>query len=469
MTSRSLRRSLSSCSESQSEASSLLPQMTKSPSSMTLTVSRQNPPDTSNKGPSPDPKKSLVPVGIPTSTVSPASPSKRNKSSVRHAQPSPVSRSKLQELRTLSMPDLDKLCNGEDDSASPGAVLFKTQLEITPRRSKGSQATSPAGSPARGHADFNGSTFLSCPMNGGTRAYTKGNSPPASEPAIATGSREEGESVWATPSGKSWSVSLDRLLASVGNQQRLQGILSLVGSKSPILTLIQEAKAQSETKEDICFIVLNKKEGSGLGFSVAGGADVEPKSVMVHRVFSQGVASQEGTVSRGDFLLSVNGTSLAGLAHSEVTKVLHQAELHKHALMIIKKGNDQPGPSFKQEPPSANGKGPFPRRTLPLEPGAGRNGAAHDALCVEVLKTSAGLGLSLDGGKSSVSGEGPLVIKRVYKGGAAERAGTIEAGDEILAINGKPLVGLVHFDAWNIMKSVPEGPVQLVIRKHRDS
>lgn len=47
---------------------------------------------------------------------------------------------------------------------------------------------------------------------------------------------------------------------------------------------------------------------------------------------------------------------------------------------------------------------------------AGRNGAAHDALCVEVLKTSAGLGLSLDGGKSSVSGDGPLLIKRVYKG-----------------------------------------------------
>lgn len=41
-------------------------------------------------------------------------------------------------------------------------------------------------------------------------------------------------------------LSLDRLLASVGNQQRLQAILSLVGSKSPILTLIQEAKAQSE-------------------------------------------------------------------------------------------------------------------------------------------------------------------------------------------------------------------------------
>lgn len=51
---------------------------------------------------------------------------------------------------------------------------------------------------------------------------------------------------------------------------------------------------------------------------------------------------------------------------------------------------------------------------------AGRSVAAHDALCVEVLKTSAGLGLSLDGGKPSVSGDGPLFIKRVYKGNALE-------------------------------------------------
>lgn len=48
---------------------------------------------------------------------------------------------------------------------------------------------------------------------------------------------------------------------------------------------------------------------------------------------------------------------------------------------------------------------------------AGRGVAvAPDALCVEVLKTSAGLGLSLDGGKSSMAGDGPLFVKRVYKG-----------------------------------------------------
>lgn len=51
----------------------------------------------------------------------------------------------------------------------------------------------------------------------------------------------------------------------------------------------------------------------------------------------------------------------------------------------------------------------------------GRSMAAHEAVCVEVLKTSAGLGLSLDGGKSSMAGDGPLLVKRVYKGNVLEK------------------------------------------------
>ncbi|XP_070332638.1 PDZ domain-containing protein 2 isoform X4 [Odocoileus virginianus] len=449
---RSLRRSLSSCSESQGEAGTAIPPMTKSPSSMMLTVSRQTPADARNKGADSDTKRPPGPSGIPAPTATPASPTKRNKSSVRHTQASPLSRSKLQELRALSMPDLDKLCS-EDFSAGPSAVLFKTELEIVPRR--------PLGSPAGGLA---GSTALSCPEDGADRACPK-----ATDPRAPSSAHDVGETTQDLPSGRSWSVNLQQLLVSAGDQQRLQSVLSSVGSRSTVLTLIQEAKAQSENKEDICFIVLNKKEGSGLGFSVAGGTDVQPKSIVVHRVFSQGAASQEGTVSRGDFLLSLNGASLAGLAHGDVLKALHQAQLHRDVLVVIKKGSDQPRPSSRQEPPTANGKGLVSRKTSPLEPGTGRSTTAHEAVCVEVLKTSAGLGLSLDGGKSSMAGDGPLLVKRVYKGGAAEQAGTIEAGDEILAINGKSLVGLMHFDAWNIMKAVPEGPVQLVIRKHRNS
>lgn len=101
----------------------------------------------------------------------------------------------------------------------------------------------------------------------------------------------------------------------------------------------------------------------------------------VHRVFSQGAASQEGTMNRGDFLLSVNGASLAGLAHGDVLKVLHQAQLHKDVLVVIKKGNDQPRPSTRQEPPTTNGKGSTSRKATPLEPGTGKAPAHRPAGC----------------------------------------------------------------------------------------
>lgn len=190
---RSLRRSLSSCSESQGEASTLIPQMTKSPSSVMLTVPRHHPVEARNKGPDSDPKQSLGPSGIPTPVVTPASPIKKNKSSVRHTQPSPVSRSKLQELRALSMPDLDKLCS-EDFPAGPTAVLFKTELEIVPRRSPGS----PAGG-------LNGATALLCPVQGADRACPGGSRPKASEPG-APGSANASDTNRDLPSGKSWSV-----------------------------------------------------------------------------------------------------------------------------------------------------------------------------------------------------------------------------------------------------------------------
>ena len=186
---RSLRRSLSSCSESQGEAGTAIPPMTKSPSSMMLTMSRQTPADAHNKGADSDPKRPPGPSGIPAPTAIPASPAKRNKSSVRHTQASPLSRSKLQELRALSMPDLDKLCS-EDFSAGPSAVLFKTELEIVPRRS--------LGSPAGG---LTGSTALSCPENGADRAYPK-----ATDPRAPSSAHDVGETTQDLPSGRSWSV-----------------------------------------------------------------------------------------------------------------------------------------------------------------------------------------------------------------------------------------------------------------------
>ncbi|XP_050185125.1 PDZ domain-containing protein 2 isoform X2 [Myiozetetes cayanensis] len=366
-----------------------------------------------------------------------------------------LSRSRLRELRALSMPDLDKLC-GEGFSGPPQPACFKTELEITPRRALGTPGQNRAAPPAHcGPTETAGLGRGACsPRDSGS-----GTPGSASDDDVPHGSSLGREN--------SWSISLDQLLVSSLDQQKLQSVLSAVVPKCDVAAVLQEVKAQVKSKEDTYFVVLHKEEGAGLGFSVAGGIDLEQKSVTVHRVFSKGVASQEGTIHRGDLVLSVNGKSLASSVHGDVLNTLHHARLYKYAVVVIQKEKDKANNSSKLETSATGRKCVGSGKDVSMEIGTDPNLDMNDVICVELLKTSAGLGFSLDGGKASIAGDRPLLVKRIFKGGAAEQSGNIETGDEILAVSGKSLLGLMHYDAWNIIKSVPEGPVQLLIRKHR--
>lgn len=61
----------------------------------------------------------------------------------------------------------------------------------------------------------------------------------------------------------------------------------------------------------------------------------------VHRVFTKGAASLEGTIQRGDSILSINGSSLEGKTHGEAVSCLHQARLSSLASVIIRRDRGQ--------------------------------------------------------------------------------------------------------------------------------
>ncbi|XP_007250533.3 PDZ domain-containing protein 2 isoform X1 [Astyanax mexicanus] len=354
-----------------------------------------------------------------------------------------VSRIRLRELRALSMPELDKLCT-EDFSRNPGNVTFKTELEIHPIR------------PTEPPSDHQQCTVV-------TRVSMID---PETTGTVSNGGHTQEQ----TTSLSSWSVSLKDVSSSPLEQTKVQNVLKSVSAKVDMMTLMEELNSVSEVKEDVHFVVLSKEEGSGLGFSIAGGVDLVQKSITVHRVFTHGAAGMEGTIRRGDAVLSINGSNLSGTTHGEALSCLHQTRLQKQALVVIQRGKDS-------EPSS-------PRRDVSLQPGtcpspayqehSRENGTIMEvgpdgALSVELQKTAAGLGFSLEGGKASAQGDRPLYIKRIFRGGAAEVSRVIDVGDEVLAINGRSLQGLMHYDAWNVIKAISEGPVQLVIRKPRTS
>nr|XP_060617337.1 PDZ domain-containing protein 2 isoform X1 [Anolis sagrei ordinatus]XP_060617338.1 PDZ domain-containing protein 2 isoform X1 [Anolis sagrei ordinatus] len=454
-----LRRSLSSYCESEAPGT---PQMTKSSTTAALMHLQQTSPECSKDDIQLEKNARRDTLGSPENLPLSSTNIRRSRASGGHIRHAPLSRSKLRELRALSMPDLDKLCS-EDFTTDSQSSHFKTELEVPPAaRSLGLPIESVPS--LKDYSELSGLVMASRHHSKESSPRNSGSGTPGS--ASDEDVRQHDVSRNKMCSGKSWSISLDQLLVSTLDQQKLQSVLSLVTTKCDVPSLLQEAKTQAKNKEDVYFVVLNKEEGSGLGFSVAGGVDLEQKSIIVHRVFSKGVASQEGIIHRGDLILSINGTCLTGSIHGDVLNALHQARLHKYAIVVIKKERDGKKSSSGSEKSTPTGP---TSGAATMGRGTGLSGELSDAIYVELLKTSAGLGFSLDGGKASISGDRPLLIKRIFKGGAAEQDGKLEVGDELLAIGGKSLLGLMHYDAWNIIKSVPEGPVQLLIRKHQPS
>lgn len=65
--------------------------------------------------------------------------------------------------------------------------------------------------------------------------------------------------------------------------------------------------------------------------------------LQVHKVFPSGLAAQEGTIERGDEVLSINGQTLKNITHSDATAILRQARTMKQAVIVVSKNKDEEG------------------------------------------------------------------------------------------------------------------------------
>lgn len=125
--SRSLRRSFSSCVDHLSSSPSP-PYPQNSSSTPVTTISELTPPNQTTEAVMKEKVRNEASLNQPAVHTPPVL---RSRNARAHGG---LSRSKLREIRALSMPELDKLCN-EDFTNDPGDVIFKTELEIYPRRS----------------------------------------------------------------------------------------------------------------------------------------------------------------------------------------------------------------------------------------------------------------------------------------------------------------------------------------------
>ncbi|XP_034947791.1 uncharacterized protein bbg [Chelonus insularis] len=242
-----------------------------------------------------------------------------------------------------------------------------------------------------------------------------------------------------------------------GSISSLASSTSLI-SQQELAQLVEEASLEdSKGPHEVVVVLLHKDNPTGsVGITLAGGVDCEAKEITVHRVLAHSIADKDGRVQRGDRILSINGKSTRGLSHKESLAILKQPR--SEVVMVVSRARIDDGNRIKTRTESVE----------TVVEGLALNGADDTAwgppTRVVIYKGGAGLGFSLEGGRDSPVGDRPLVIKKIFTGGAAEKTGALTAGDQLLEVNGTDVTRMSRIEAWSLMKKLHNGEVNLLVR-----
>uniref|UniRef100_A0A182KBN5 PDZ domain-containing protein n=1 Tax=Anopheles christyi TaxID=43041 RepID=A0A182KBN5_9DIPT len=306
------------------------------------------------------------------------------------------------------------------------------------------------------------------------------------------------------------------------------GSFSSLGSSHSLITpqdlqlIIEEADPPLATPEAFVVVLQRETPESSIGITLAGGSDYEAKEITIHKILTNSPADRDGRLRKGDRLLSINGLSMRGLTHRESLSVLKTPR--PEVVMVITRSKSlvldtltklkRPSMGSLSSLAEKSEIGTEYERKLKIQHKASRSldldhldvasneaesvfdgTASEDGLLsaddvskcsssnatdnassysnadvpegcrmVEINKDGAGLGFSIEGGYDSPAGNKPLIIKKIFMGGAAEKSGLLHAGEEIVAINDISIAKMTRIQVWNMMKKLPNGGVRITLK-----
>lgn len=216
---------------------------------------------------------------------------------------------------------------------------------------------------------------------------------------------------------------------------------------------------------DVIAVQLQREmSGGSVGITLTGGTDYEAKEITVHKVFTGSCAHKDGRLKKGDRVLAINGKRMMGLTHKDSVDILKDPTPDKVTLVVLLtkgKTTQVSNTATKIRKTSSEVSIPDVSSSSLEAPSSKEN----PLILVELLKDRSGLGFSLDGGKDSLKGDMPLIIKKVFTGGAAEKCGVLQAGDKIIEVNSVKVQKMTRMEVWGIMRKLPDGKVSLTVRR----
>ncbi|XP_064474815.1 uncharacterized protein LOC135388883 [Ornithodoros turicata] len=216
---------------------------------------------------------------------------------------------------------------------------------------------------------------------------------------------------------------------------------------------------------DIHVVILHRDSPtSGLGITLAGGSDYEAKEITVHKVIAGGLADRDGRIRKSDRILSINGKTMKGATHREAIDIL-KAPRQEVVLVISREGRQsvRTTPNISRASSLSSVLDVVDDTEVTTEQPQCSTPTKYET--ITLVKDGLGLGFTLEGGKDSPLGDRPLVIKRIFKGGAAERDGRLQIGSELIAINEQSVGAMTRTEAWNYLKKLADGALTLQVSR----
>uniref|UniRef100_A0A1I8HIH2 MAGI3 protein n=1 Tax=Macrostomum lignano TaxID=282301 RepID=A0A1I8HIH2_9PLAT len=215
-------------------------------------------------------------------------------------------------------------------------------------------------------------------------------------------------------------------------------------------------------------VTLTRRQDEGFGIVIVSSVTRPPAGSgggvvlgeFIGHIIDGSPASRCDKLRRGDRILAVNGVGAAGVHHEDIVRMVRDSGLQVRLTV----GPPLPGQAGAP-PPGLIGRavaGPASQSSGSPEP-ASVPAVPPGGLFTAVLhKTDKGFGFSIRGGAEF--NQMPFYVLRIAEGGGAHQSGRLRVGDEIVSINDRPLAGITHTEAIQVIRSAGS-TLKLVCRR----
>ncbi|XP_034044568.1 multiple PDZ domain protein [Thalassophryne amazonica] len=240
---------------------------------------------------------------------------------------------------------------------------------------------------------------------------------------------------------------------------------------------------------DLQHIVL-PQDHVGLGLCLA--EEDSKEGVVVRSLIQHGTASKDDRIKVGDRIVAVGDEAVAGLSVEKVSDLFLKHRVTVKLSISRSSSSSQSIPTSSSSSCSLSPASTLPRpicspssssslSTVDTSPARrsdllGFLSAASDPLScpvvagaestIEIFKGNLGLGLSIVGGCDTLLGA--VIIHEVNYGGAAQRDGRLQAGDQILEVNGIDMRQATHDEAIAVLRLTTQR-VRLCVFRHKEA